>query len=244
MSIFDEYKTREELLRAVEGAITAQEDGAGGSSWRLADEEHDALRRRVETADRGAARERRRREELEERLAKADRERADVDAELERLRALNAAAPADDADLRGAVRRYAEQAAVSRNKLAALEAQLAPLREENARYKERETRAAIEAQLVDAARKLDCCETAMRDVRRLAANFRLNEEGLAVADDSRSAADVLRDEIALSPHWLNRSRGGAASPGAEPGGYGDRDRFLDALGRGDFADAIRFAPRG
>ena len=241
MGIYDEYRSRDELLTALESAIKERRDESGAAVWRLTDEERDALARRCETASRQAERQRRRGDELEERLAKAERDRAATAAELERLRTSGTGASGDD--VQATLRRYAEQTRASQSKAAALEAELAPLREENARYKERETRRAIESQLVDAARKLDCCETALRDVKRLAPMFRLNDDGLAVAEDARVVEEVLRDEIALSPHWLNRSQGGAASPGSERDAYSDRERFQAAIARGDFADAIRCAPR-
>ncbi|MGI6401867.1 MAG: hypothetical protein ACOX0A_07145 [Thermoguttaceae bacterium] len=236
MSIYDDYNSREELLGALESAITKREDG----KWRLADDEREALTKRCETFSRNAAQYQRRGEELESQLARAERERATAVAELERLRGVGT----DGNDLNAALRRYAEQASASESKAAALEAELAPLREENARYKERETRRTIEAQLVDEARKLDCCESALRDVKRLAPIFKLDEAGVAVAEDARRVAEVLRDEIALSPHWLSRSRGSGASPGAERDAYGASERFQDAMRRGDFADVIRYAPRG
>ena len=90
---------------------------------------------------------------------------------------------------------------------------------------------------------MDCCETALRDVRRLADALRLDETGRAVDRDSRSVEDVLREEIALSPHWLKRSRGVEASPGVDSPSHGSRERFLDAMKRGDFADALRYAPK-
>ena len=175
-----------------------------------------------------------RREEAEAQLRDAQESRDATAAELARLREERGAGAGGIAE--ESRRRYAEQ-------IAALEAQLAPLKEENARYKERETRAAIEAQLVDAARKMDCCETALRDVRRLADALRLDETGRAVDRESRSVEDVLREEIALSPHWLKRSRGVDASPGVDSPSQGSRERFLDAMKRGDFADALRYAPK-
>lgn len=241
MGLFDEYRSREELMTALESAITERRDESGRAVWRLADEERDALARRYETANRQAERQRRRGDELEERLAKTERDRAATAAELERLRTVGSGAAGED--VQATLKRYAEQASASQSKAAALEAELAPLREENARYKERETRRAIETQLVDAARKLDCCETALRDVKRLAPMFRLNDDGLAVTEDARVASEVLRDEIALSPHWLNRSRGGGAAPGAERVAYSSREQFQEAVSRGDFGAAIRFAPR-
>ena len=193
MDVYDDYATREELMRALEGAITRRDAGNGSFVWRFDATTRDAMTRRYESASQSAAQERRRREEAEAQLRDAQESRDATAAELARLREERGAGAGGIAE--ESRRRYAEQ-------IAALEAQLAPLKEENARYKERETRAAIEAQLVDAARKMDCCETALRDVRRLADALRLDETGRAVDRDSRSVEDVLREEIALSPHWL------------------------------------------
>ena len=234
MDVYDDYATREELMRALEGAITRRDAGNGSFVWRFDATTRDAMTRRYESARQNAAQERRRREEAEAQLRDAQESRDATAAELARLREERGAGAGGIAE--ESRRRYAEQ-------IAALEAQLAPLKEENARYKERETRAAIEAQLVDAARKMACSATALRDVRRLADALRLDETGRAVDRDSRSVEDVLREEIALSPHWLKRSRGVDASPGVDSPSQGSRERFLDAMQRGDFADALRYAPK-
>ena len=76
MGIYDEYRSRDELLTALESAIKERRDESGAAVWRLTDEERDALARRCETASRQAERQRRRGDELEERLAKAERDRA------------------------------------------------------------------------------------------------------------------------------------------------------------------------
>ena len=114
------------------------------------------------------------------------------------------------------------------------------------RFKEREERAAVESQLVDAARKLNCCESALRDVKRLAPLFKLNDEGVALSEDAKLVSEVLQEEIALSPHWLKRSQGGDAEPGELPAPRAADDaRFRDALADPDvpFADLLRLAPR-
>ena len=236
-SIFEEHASREELLRAAEQAITETTGADGGATYRIADPERDAWKSRLETESRNAARELKLRQDAEAKLARYEAERETQHAELERLRA---AAPAD---LRETLKRYAEQSASSKAKIEALEAELAPLREENAAYRERETRAKIEAQLVDAARKLNCRESALRDVKRLAPMFKLDAAGFASTEDAKTAEEVLREEIALSPHWLDRSQGGAADAGLDAQVATSRERFAQALRGNDFAEALRHAPR-
>ena len=239
-NIFNDYASREALLRDVESAIAETTDGQGNPAFRLSGGAADELRAQRDELTRRADEEAAARRGLEEKLRAVAKERARESAELERLRA----EAGNPDELRATLRRYVDEANAGRVKLAALEAELAPLREENAAYKARETRAAIEAQLVDAAKKLDCCESALRDVRRLAPMFALDASGRAAAKDGRSVEEALRDEIALSPHWLNRSQGSSADAGAPlERGYGDRARFQEALRGTDFAAVIRSAPR-
>ena len=232
--VFNDYGSREELLNALETQITQTTNAAGEPVFRL--QTADAYRERVQAAQRTVAEETKKRQELETKLQTLVQERD----ELEKLRA----EAANPSELRAALQRNADQASSSRAKAAALEAELKPLREENAAYKERETRAAIEAQLVDAAKRLNCCEPALRDVKRLAPIFQLNAAGVAQTQDNRGVADVLEEELAQSPHWLNRSQGAAASSGSlGVGAYGDRERFQQALEGTSFADVLSCAPR-
>ncbi|MBQ9812975.1 MAG: hypothetical protein IJM54_06645 [Thermoguttaceae bacterium] len=238
--IFNVYASREELDKALDAAIEQSTDESGKSVFRLRNVAADEYLAQRDAAERKAAAEIKRREELEKKLQALVDERADVDAELERLRA-DAVEPGE---LRAAIQRYADHASASRARAAALEAEIKPLREENAAYKERETRAAIEAQLVETARKLNCCESALRDVKRLAPMFKLNDEGVAQTQDMRSVEETLKEELALSPHWLNRSQGAAASAGSvDANSYANRERFQRALEGTNFADVLTYAPR-
>lgn len=237
-SVFENYATREELLRAAEESILENESPDGAKVYRLADPERDALKQRCDRETRAAARELKLRKEAEEKLAQYEAERAAQIEELERLRLENTPNGSGEA-----LKRYAEQNAAGRAKIAALEAELGPLREENAAYKAREARAAIESQLVDAAKKLRCRESALRDVKRLAPMFKLDEAGVALTDNAKTAEEVLREELALSPHWLDVSQGSAASAGLDRGAAASRELFEQALRSNDFAEALRRAPR-
>ncbi len=239
MNAYDEYETREELMRALESQIaqTSLEDGR--IVYRLRNNELDALRAKYDAATRSVDSESKRRREIETRLNALTRERDETLAELERAKA-DAANPNE---LRDALRRSVEQANASKARVAALEAELKPLREENDAYKKRETRAKIETQLVDAARKMNCCETALRDVKRLAPLFRLNDADVAVTDDDKLVVEILQEELALSPHWLARSQGSEASSGKLEAPFNAREKFLDAMKNNDFAAVLRNAPR-
>jgi len=239
MNAYDEYETREELLNAVESQITQTSLEDGRTIYRLSNNELDALRAKFDAATRTVDSESKRRREAETRLNALTQERAETLAELERAKA-DAASPNE---LRDALRRSVEQASASKARVATLEAELKPLREENEAYRKRETRAKIETQLVDAARKMNCCESALRDVKRLAPLFSLNEAGVAITDDGKLVVETLQEEIALSPHWLARSQGGAASSGRVDAPYDSREKFLEAMKSNDFAAVLRNAPR-
>ncbi|MBQ9873734.1 MAG: hypothetical protein IJM30_04670 [Thermoguttaceae bacterium] len=238
--IYDGLPSREELLRALETRIERTTGSDGRELYRLRDREGDELRAKIEAATQTAAAETERRRDLQSRLDAANKERESYLVELEKLRA-EAASPSD---ARAELRKYVERATASQAKIVALEAELKPLREEVQSHRERETRAKIEAQIDDAARKLRCRETALRDARRLAPMFRLNEAGIATTDDSRLVSEVLREEIERCPHWLEPSQGADASAGRIDAGRLDRDAlFRQALESGDFAEAIKYAPR-
>ena len=239
MNAYDEFETREALLRAVESQIAQTSSEDGRTSYRLPNDEFETLRAKYEAATRVIDAESKRRREAETRLNALTQERAETLAELERAKA-DAASPSE---LRDALRRSVEQASSSKARVAALEAELKPLREENAAYKKRETRAKIETQLVDAARKMNCCETALRDVKRLAPLFRLNDAGVAITDDDKLVVEILQEELALSPHWLARSQSGTASSGRLDSPFDSREKFLEAMKTNDFAAVLRYAPR-
>ena len=71
MDVYDDYATREELMSALEGAITRRDAGNGSFVWRFDATTRDAMTRRYESASQSAAQERRRREEAEAQLRDA-----------------------------------------------------------------------------------------------------------------------------------------------------------------------------
>ncbi|MBQ9370663.1 MAG: hypothetical protein IJU03_00555 [Thermoguttaceae bacterium] len=226
MNIYEEFDDRDALITAIVGEIQESRDENGRTTYRLANREAEELRARNATATRNAERAEKRCKELERRLETTTRER-------------------DESRAKDAARRSASLDGAARERIAELEAALAPLKEENAKLKAREARREIEAQLVETARKLNCCETALRDVRRLAPMCALGEDGRARTEDERTVEELLREEIALSPHWLNRSQGSAARSNGGADGPNAKERFHAALERddADFNELIRYAPR-
>ncbi len=243
--VFGEFENRGELAQGVESSIDERVDSKGETARDLRNPSAETRRPKYETSERNGAQgpETARTREPKQQFQNWELPKTqfkDWELELIANSRTNRTAP----ELRAELELYDMQRNEFLRKLETLEAELEPLRAENAAYKAREIQSQIESQLVSAARKLGCCETALRDVKRLAPMFKLGEDGLARTEDSRLAEEALADEVKLSPHWLKRSQGVAATSGnLDPNGYADSERFRAALERDDFAEALRYAPR-
>ena len=235
MSIFDGYETKEELLRDIEAEITEETNDEGGRVFRLQNKLADAFKAKYDAEVKNARSQREKKQDAEARLAELTKLRDEELLELEELRKLN------PKDMRATLKRFANSSAESAAKIEALEKELKPLREQNAAFKAREVREKIENELVTNAIKMNCCETALRDVKRLAPMFHLNDAGVATTEDGKLVVEILQDEIEKSPHWLKRSQSANAAPSAT--GVSSEARFREALKGKSFADVINNAPR-
>lgn len=234
MNIFDEYKSKEDLLRDISAEIIESQTDDGEKVYKLQNRQAETLRAKFDAEVKNAKSQREKKQEAEAKLAEIQAQREKDLVELQQLRELN------PADLKTTLEKYVSQTAESTARIKALEKELEPLRAANAEYKAKEIRAKIETELVETARKLNCCETAMRDVRRLAPMFHISESGLVVTKDNKIVADVLAEEIEHSPHWLKRSQGAGSSPGGQ---LTSEARFREALKGRDFSAVLANAPR-
>lgn len=236
MSIYDGYESKEALLKDVELEIDEETTDGGGVVYRLRNKPFETYKAKYEAEVKNAKSQREKKQEAEAKLQELTQQREKDLVELEELRKSN------PQDVRATLERYASQKADADARIKALERELEPLRAQNAEFKERETRRRIEQELTTNAVKMNCCETALRDVKRLAPMFHLNDAGVPVTDDGKLVVEVLQDEIEKSPHWLKRSQSANASPN---GGYSSSSeaRFREALRGTSFADVISNAPR-
>lgn len=235
MGIFDSYADKEALLKDIAREITESQNDKGETVYKLQNRDADNYRAKYEAEVKNAKSQREKKQEAEAKLAEALAAREKDAVELESLRALN------PADLKATLQKYVDQSAEAAAKIKSLEKELVPLREKTQEYEARETRQKIEAELVENARKLNCCDTAMRDVRRLAPMFHITESGVIMSNDNRLISEVLEAEIQQSPHWLKRSQSAGANPGTTP--LSNEARFQQALKGTDFAAVIANAPR-
>lgn len=235
MSIFDEFTDKSELLKAVEESVTETQAADGSTVYRLPNDQAELMRQKFDAEARNAKSQREKKQKAEARVAELTAQYDKTVAELEQLKATN------PSDLKETLQKYVDQTAESAAKIRALERELEPLRKENEAYHAKETRERIEAELVEAAKKLDCCDSAMRDVKRLAPMFHISESGVVVSDDNRLVQEKLEEEVRLSPHWLKRSQGGGTGGGTAP--LSNAAQFQQALKGGDFAAVLASAPR-
>lgn len=235
MSIFDEYKSKDDLLKDIELEVIETKNTAGETVYRLQNKDADTYRAKYDAEVKNAKSQREKKQEAEAKLAELNALREKDLIELQELRAMN------PADLKTTLQKYVDQTAESSAKIKALEKELEPLRVQNKEYKAREIRERIESELVTQARKMNCCETALRDVKRLAPLFKIDENGIVITKDNKLVVQVLQEEIEHSPHWLKRSQSGGANPGN--GTLSSEAKFREALKGKDFAAVLANAPR-
>ena len=235
MNIFTDYKSKDELLKDVATEILETQNDSGETVYRLQNRDADTYRAKFEAEVKNAKSQREKKQEAEARLAELTKENERNLVELNQLREMN------PADLKSTLQKYVDQTAESSAKIKALEKELEPLRAANEAYKARETREIIEKELVATARKMNCSEPAMRDVKRLAPMFRVGEGGVVISNDGKLVAEVLQAELEQSPHWLKRSQGAGSNPGSAP--LSNEAKFREALKGKSFADVLSNAPR-
>lgn len=235
MNIFDSYDNKDALMRDIESEITEETNDDGATVFRLQNKVADALKAKFEAEVKNAKSQREKKQDAEAKLQELTQLREKDLLELEELRKAN------PKELKVMLQRYVDETTSAKERIHALERELEPLREQNAAFKAREIREKIENELVSNAVKMNCCETALRDVKRLAPMFKLNDAGVATTDDGKLVVEVLQEEIEKSPHWLKRSQSANASPSAT--GVSSEAKFRDALKGSSFLDVINNAPR-
>ena len=173
MNIFDGYESKEALLRDIESEITEETNDDGATIFRLQNKVADAFKAKFDAEVKNAKSQREKKQEAEAKLQELTQLREKDLLELEELRKAN------PKELKTTLQRYVDETTSAKERIQALERELQPLREQNAAFKAREVREKIENELVTNAIKMNCCETALRDVKRLAPMFHLNDAGVA-----------------------------------------------------------------
>ena len=235
MSIFDEYRSKDDLLKDIALEVIETKNDDGDTVYRLINKDADTFRAKYDAEVKNAKSQREKKQEAEAKLAELNALREKDLIELKELRAMN------PADLKTTLQKYVDQTAESSAKIKALEKELEPLRIANKEYKAREIREKIESELIEQARKMNCCESALRDVKRLAPMFHIDDNGIIVTKDNKLVVQVLQDEIEHSPHWLKRSQSGGANPGN--GHLSNEAKFREALKGNDYSAVLMNAPR-
>ncbi len=235
MGKFSDFASKEELLKAIEAKIVETQNDDGETVYSLLNEDADNYRLKYEAEVKNAQKQRNGKQKAEQELAEAVAEKEELTRQVEELNKLN------PSDLKETIQRYVSQTSELTRRNKELEAEIGPLREANDAYRRKETTAKIEEALVESAKKMDCCDSALRDVKRLASAFEINEAGLIVSKDNQQLVDeVLEEEIKHSPHWLKRSLSAGTNP--PNAGMSNEAKFREALKGDDFGAVLANAP--
>ena len=100
-------------------------------------------------------------------------------------------------DLRKSLQQYVNEKTELAKKIKELQAEVEPLREENAAFKAEKTTATIKKALLEEARKRNCRDSALRDVERLAGDFIVDPDTDLIVrkEDQKLVSEVLDEEI-------------------------------------------------
>ena len=238
MGKFTEFSSKEELLAAIEAEIVETQNEDGVTVYSLSNKEAENYRAKYEAEVKNSQTQRKNKQAAEKELAEM---RALNESLVEQVEELNKLNPED---LRKSLQQYVNEKTELAKKIKELQAEVEPLREENAAFKAEKTTATIKKALLEEARKRNCRDSALRDVERLAGDFIVDPDTDLIVrkKDQKLVSEVLDEEISLSPHWLQPSQGGGANP-SPTGNVSNEAKFRQALKGNDFDAVLANAPR-
>ncbi len=238
MGKFTEFSSKEELIAAIEAEIVETQNDDGVTVYSLNNKDAENYRAKYEAEVKNSQAQRKNKQAAEKELAEMRALNESLAEQVEELNKLN------PEDLRKSLQQYVNEKTELAKKIKELQAEVEPLREENAAFKAEKTTATIKKALLEEARKRNCRDSALRDVERLAGDFIVDPDtDLIVREkDQKLVSEVLDEEIALSPHWLQPSQGGGANP-SPTGNVSNEAKFQQALKGNDFDAVLANAPR-
>lgn len=243
MDIFDKFRSREELLRAVESAIESEKvppgegTDAGGEPveyfYLRAGDGGPRQRPQYSAELRGA---RQRLSECEARVRELAQENARLAATNEEFSKYNPEKQRDE------INRLLEEVGRLKADNKGLNEQIAPLTQLIADYKQKEDDRTIEKAIIDEAAKLGVRPEAMRDVMFRRSLLTVSDLGtVQTKADGIGIAEFMKAEYDASPLWHPLSQGGGSSPGAG-GSVPSGERYREAVRNNDFEGMIANAP--
>lgn len=242
MSIFDRFNSKEELLKAVESAITSQtvqnpETGESTDYFTLADEPFRELKQKFDTAVKDNQNYRKRAQTAETRVS-------ELEKECSRLQSINDEYSAFNPEKqREEINKQIQIIGTLKSQNEELSKKIEPLTEIIADYKAKENNRLIEQALVDEAAKLGVRPEAMRDVLFRRSLLEVSDIGtIQTKEGAVPIADFMKSEYEASPLWHPVSAGGGSNPGTADNTLSSDALYQQAKKNGDLAGMFANAP--
>lgn len=249
MGIFDQFASKEELLKAVESAIQSQtvkaegENGAPGKETEvffLANESQglaDELKTKYDTEVKNAQSLRKRAQTAEAQVAELKQENARLVATNEEFSKYNPEKQRDE------INRLLAEVGQLKADNKGLSEQSDKLHKTIAEFQTKENDRIIEKALVDEATKLGVRPEAMRDVMFRRSMLEVSDIGtVQTKEDGVPIADFLKSEFDASPLWHPQSQGGGSNPGTGNGRPDSTTLYQEAKSKGDIQGMLANAP--
>lgn len=249
MGIFDQFSTKEELLKAVEAAIQSQtittegENGAPGKETEvffLSNEAQglaDELKSKYDTEVKNAQSLRKRAQTAEAKVAELQQENARLVATNEEFSKYNPEKQRDE------INRLLAEVGQLKADNKGLTDQSAKLHKTIAEFQTKENDRIIDKALVDEATKLGVRPEAMRDVMFRRSMLEVSDIGtVQTKGEGVPIADFLKAEFDASPLWHPQSQGGGSNPGTGGGRPDAATLYAEAKQKGDIGGMIANAP--
>ena len=247
MGIFDQFQSREDLLKAVESAIqtkTVKPEGDGGGAERdvffIADESQSALaelKAKFETAVKDNQNYRKRAQTAESSLAELKQENARLAATLEEHSKF------DPEKQRDKINSLLDEIGKLKADNKALSDQVDPLNRVIADYKAKENERIIDKALIDEAAKLGVRPEAMRDVMFRRSLLEVSDIGtVQTKEGGVPVSDFMKTEFEASPLWHPQSQGGGSNPGTSGGSPSPEALYQQAKEKRDIGGMFTNAP--
>ena len=247
MGIFDQFQSREDLLKAVESAIQSKtvkpegdDSGAEKDVFFIADESQAALaelKTKFETAVKDNQNYRKRAQTAETRVTELEKENARLAATNEEFSKYNPEKQREE------INRLLEEIGQIKADNRALSEQVAPLNHVIADYKAKENERIIDKALIDEAAKLGVRPEAMRDVMFRRSLLEVSDIGtVQTKEGGVPVGDFMKTEFEASPLWHPQSQGGGSNPGTSGGSPSPEALYQQAKEKRDIGGMFTNAP--
>lgn len=249
MGIFDQFSSRDELLKAVDAAIQTQtvtregENGEAASEVEVfflvneAQSAADGFKAKYDAEVKNAQNMRKRAQTAESQVAELKQENARLVATNEEFSKYNPEKQRDE------INRLLAEIGQLKADNKGLTEQHAKLNEVITDYKSKENDRIIEKALVDEAAKLGVRPEAMRDVMFRRSMLEVSDIGtVQTKEDGTPVAEFLKSEFDASPLWHPQSQGGGSNPGNANGSMSSEALYQQAKQNHDVGGMLANAP--